>query len=582
MLKRLLQILSISRSGFLLIVVGSISWSLTMVKSGWVYSYGMGFWGPNGHDGVWHIALANSLAKGSWNIPVFAGETIKNYHIGFDLILAILHKLTLIPVQTLYFQLLPPILAILIGILCYKFVYLWKKSSSSAFWATFFVYFGGSWGWLVTGIRNKELGGESVFWSQQAISTLINPPFALSLVFLFAGLCFLVRGLRVKEKKLLVVATFLFGVLVQIKVYGGILVLIALFASGVWRLLKRKGTDLLKVFVGALVISVLVFSPTSLMASQTLIYKPFWFLESMLSTPDRVHWPRFAEALANYRLAGNWAKGFVAYGVAFAIFWFGNLGTRVLKEPLFIRDLKIFKKLSYVEVLIYTLIFVGVLVPTLFVQTGTPWNTIQFFYYSLVFSGILAGTSFDGFIQKSKLNNMIMSDSSRLRIIVVGILILTVPTTVGTLWFHYLPGRPPAKISNEELGALNFLKGQPDGVVLTLFFSKDKANAAIDNPPRPLYLYESTAYVSAFSGKATYLEDEVNLEITGYSWRERKEEIENYLTDKNFDYLVDNNINYLYFVKPLSEQIGYIGGVEEIFSNEEVSIFRVIKEEIVQ
>jgi hypothetical protein len=56
-----------------------------MVKSGVYYGYGIGFWGPNGHDGVWHISLINSLSKGSLEMPIFAGEQIKNYHIGFEL-----------------------------------------------------------------------------------------------------------------------------------------------------------------------------------------------------------------------------------------------------------------------------------------------------------------------------------------------------------------------------------------------------------------------------------------------------------------------------------------------------------------
>src|SRR3989344_8769648 len=95
-----------------LICTGSLIWSLTMIKSGLVYEYGMVFWGPNGHDGVWHIALAQSLAKGSWQMPIFAGENIRNYHIGFDLILAAFHKLTFIPIHNLYFQLLPPLFAL--------------------------------------------------------------------------------------------------------------------------------------------------------------------------------------------------------------------------------------------------------------------------------------------------------------------------------------------------------------------------------------------------------------------------------------------------------------------------------------
>lgn len=129
--------------GWLLIFVGTITWSLTMVKSGLIYNFGMGFWGPNGHDGVWHVALAESLTRGNWEMPMFAGEQIKNYHIGFDLILAMLHKITLIPIHTLYFQIIPPVLAVLIGVYVYKFIVLWQNDKVKAYWGTFFVYFGG-------------------------------------------------------------------------------------------------------------------------------------------------------------------------------------------------------------------------------------------------------------------------------------------------------------------------------------------------------------------------------------------------------------------------------------------------------
>ena len=132
-----------------LILIGTLIWSLTMVKSGLVYPYGMGFWGPNGHDGVWHISLIESLSRGSLEIPIFAGEAIKNYHIGFDLLLAGLHVLTRIPAVNLYFQVIPPILALLIGALTYKL--------TKSLWSVFFVYFGGNWAWV--------LGkGESTFW----------------------------------------------------------------------------------------------------------------------------------------------------------------------------------------------------------------------------------------------------------------------------------------------------------------------------------------------------------------------------------------------------------------------------------
>jgi len=127
---------------------------------------------------------------------------------------------------------------------------------------------------------------------------------------------------------------------------------------------------------------------------------------------------------------------------------------------------------------------------------------------------------------------------------------------------------------------LIFLRKQQDGTVLTLLYDKVKAEAAIADPPRPLYLYESTAYVSAFSGKPTFLEDEVNLEITGYDWRSRRADLELFLKTPNQEiannFLGKNNISYIYWVKPM------LGPVSEgqklmtkIFENEEVQIFKV-------
>src|SRR3989304_7627404 len=212
MLEKAFAVLKKNSKATILILIGSVTWSLTMVKSGLIYKYGMGFWGPNGHDGIWHIALIKSLIRcialpleclrNGVEMPVFAGETLKNYHIGYDLLLAFISRITGISPTALYFQIFPPVLALLIGVLTYKLVLDWRSSKSQALWATFFVYFGGSFGWLVSLLRSGELGGESMFWAQQEISTLINPPFAFSLVLLLLGLIFLKKYLISHNKYL--------------------------------------------------------------------------------------------------------------------------------------------------------------------------------------------------------------------------------------------------------------------------------------------------------------------------------------------------------------------------------------------
>jgi len=545
-----------------------------MVRSGLTYTFGMGFWGPNGHDGVWHIALANSLARNGFSnleMPVFAGSQLTNYHIGFDLILGFLRKITFIPTENLYFQILPVIVAVLTGILTYKFVLLWKKSKAQALWATFFVYFGGSFGWIVTLLRNGDIGGESMFWSQQAGSTLINPPFALSVVLILIGLILLVNLKNKFSIKCLLLLILIFGIAVQVKVYGGILSIGALFILGLMQILKERRYGFLALFTGSLIFAAALFLPLNKNSSSMLVFQPFWFLETMMALSDRFGWQKFYEAMITYRSGGVWVKALIAYTSAFVIFMVGNLGTRAIGVLEARRQIQA-NNPDYLGVFMLSVIMLGIFFPMIFLQKGTPWNTIQFFYYSLFFLGIFAGVQLGKMQERWK---------PPFKLFAMGTIILfTVPTVFSTVWYHYLPSRPPAKVSNLELEALRFLNKQPVGTVLTFPFDRRAAELAQANPPRPLYLYESTAYVSAFSDKPVYLEDEVNLDITGYDWKTRRKTVLDFLAsmdhEKVRDFLRVNNIKYVYWVKPQRATLGESQlGMTRIFENKEVEIYKV-------
>lgn len=528
-----------------------------MIKSGWFYSSlgtngsGLGFWGANGHDGIWHIALSESLSRESLLMPIFAGAPLQNYHIGFDLVLAFLNKVTSIPMHNLYFQILPPIFALLIGILTYKFVFSWTKSNLSAFWATLFVYFGGGFGWI-TG------HGESAFWSQQAISTLINPPFALSLIFLLLGLL-LINKL---EKKFTLIifglAILVFGCLIEIKVYAGVLGLGALLVTGIYSFIFQKKFDILKVFIGSLLLSLILYIPLNKSSVGLLTFQPFWFLETMMGMTDRIGWEKFYSAMLTYKSGHIWIKAVAFYSLAFAIFVMGNFGTRII---FLLRKIK----LNQLNVFIYSIIGAGIVIPMFFLQKGTPWNTIQFFYYSLFFSSILAG------IVVSQIKN---------KLILFVVAILTIPTTIITLKDVYIPSRPPAMLPVDEMSALNFLSKQPKGTVLTKPFDEIASKAAENNPPRPLYLYTSTAYVSAFSKHQTFLEDEINLDITSYDWRERREKVLNWYKEEDLqvkrDFLRENNIKYIYWIKSDTPPLD-LGKLflSNVYENNLITIYRV-------
>lgn len=561
--KALKQYLTVS----LLILFGSVVWSLTMIKSGIMYTFGHGFWGPNGHDGIWHIALSESLSRGSLINPVFSGEVLKNYHLGFDIVLTFIHKLTSISVSILYFQVLPVIFAILIGYLVYVFVLSWRGSKNEALWSVFFVYFSSSFGFLVTFLRDGVFTGESMFWSQQSISTLVNPPFVMSLIFILAGLIALMK------KKLLLGILF-FGVLIQVKAYAAILVLGALFISGIYSYFKLRSTNYLRVFIGSLILNLFLFYLVKNDSLTVFAWHPFWFLETLMTYSDRLGWDRFYSAMTTYRMGRIWFKAILAYGVAFGVFLVGNMGLRIIGFNFAARVIKGKEKLNGIVIFIFSVISIALAIPMFFVQNGTPWNTIQFFYYYLFFFSIFTGIS---------TNWIVKNVHTTFKIVLLTIIVVfSVLGSWATLQ-HYLPKMPPSILLNEEYEALDFLNKQPDGIVLTYPFDKYKAKEAEKFPPRPLYLYESTSYVSAFTNKQVFLEDEVNLNIMGYEWKIRKDNIMDWYKESDQEiankFLAENNISYVYWVKPQRALLGDAElGLEEIFENKTTIIYKYGKD----
>jgi len=550
----------------IVICIGSLSWILTMFKSGLMYPFGIGFWGPHGHDGVWHIALAESLLRGSFEMPTFSGVQLQNYHIGFDLLIALLSKISTIPISVIYFQILPILFSIAVGTLSYKFVLEWKKDTRAALWSTFFVYFGGSLGWLVTLYRTNELGGESIFWSQQGISSLINPPFALSLIVMLGGLLLL-------HKNKILMAVLFFSLLLSIKSYAGVLIIGALTITSIYEYIKNKNTQLAKISLTVTVVSIMLFLPLNSKAGGLLLFQPFWFLETMLAISDRFYWPRLYEAILNWRSGALYYKAIIGYSVALALFVIGNLWTRLVALVILPKTIMSIKKLDRYTIVLWIVALGGIAFPLLFVQKGTPWNTIQFLYYTLFVLSLLAGPSLAEVSRRLS--------TSKARLLTFFIILLTIPTSVGTLSFNYLPNRPPAQLPKLENEALHALASEPHGVVLTFPFDGHKAAEAASNPPRPLALYESTAYVSAFSKKPVFLEDEVNLTILNYDWKSRRESIDKFYQSKNESevrtFLKDNKIKYIYWRKGQRAVLGETQlGIERIFENKEIDIYRVI------
>lgn len=554
---------------YIIILVGCLVWSLTMFRSGLMIGNNIGFFGANGHDGIWHLTIINSLSKGNLNMPVFSGENIKNYHIGYDVFVAILHRLTTVDISVLYFQILPFVTSFFIGLLVYQFVLNWKKDEVSAIWATLFTYFSGSLGFLVTLYKDGVVSGESVFWSQQALSSLVNPPYAMSLVFILLGL------VSLQNRKTLLAILF-FGLLLQVKAYSAILVLAGLFVVSVYSYFKNKNTFYSKVFVGSLILNVVLLFAVKNDSVSIFELMPFWFLETMMSYSDRLGIEKYYSAMTNYKLGNVYFKLFASYLVALAIFVVGNLGIRLFSIKYYFDLLKKKEKIDDYIVFITSILILSLSIPMIFIQKGTPWNTIQFFYYFQFFVGIIAGISFSQIISK-------LGNNYKYAIYIFMFFVFALNSYV-TLQ-HYLPKMPQAVITKEEYEALNFLNISEKGITLTYPFDEYRSKEALKSPPRPVYLYESTGYVSYFGDTVTYLADEVNLNIMGYAWKERREKVLEFFESSDPDFskkfLEENNIKYLYLTRDNPNSYGAMlrlspGDInlETIFENPKVTIYR--------
>lgn len=544
---------------WLVIVLGSFSWMITQFKNGLLFNYGFGFWGPNGHDAIWHLSLISQLQK---NVPpqnpIFAGESLTNYHYFFDLLVAKSANVLGIDSVELLFRLFPVLISILAGLLIFRVTQKVFNSFGAALFSVFFLYFGGSFGWVLTYLRDGSFGGETMFWAQQSVSTLLNPPFAISVVLFLAGLLIFYQLIESSKKSwsLIIALTLIWGILIEFKAYAGILTLGALGIYALQRLIFKKEFKTLIIFIATLVLSLIVFLPNNLSSQSLIEFKPLWLVESMITASDRLGWERLTLTLQS----GVHYKLIYGYGLGILIFLVGNLGTRII-------SLAVLKQIFKQSFLFY-FILLSIILPLLFVQKGTAWNIVQFFYYGLLVLNIFAGIGLYSLVKKLP---------KGVGAVIVGVVILlTIPTTLGTFQ-HYLPDRPPAKISIKELEALNFLKSQPDGTVLTLPYDEKISNRF--GTPKPLALYTSTAYVSAFSGKPSFLEDTVNLEILGIDYKGRLNLVKDFIKIKaqSNKILKDNNINYVYIPKYLDFQVDAgLMGIKSIFENDEAKIFVVL------
>jgi len=551
-----------------LIFLGGLFQSSLLFKSGTLQEKGIVFWGVNGYDGIWHSALIAEINRGfPYQNPGFAGYPLKNYHFFSDLFLAQAHFLTKTPILDLYFRFSPLFFSFLLNALVYIFAVRWTGRKKVGYWSIFFISFASTFGWVLPFLGLGSNNWETAFWGAPTSSAFLNPPFGVSLIIILTTLFLLDLFMRTKNKKIIPILIIILGSLVGFKSYGALVVFLTLFILGFWEIAKEKKMWLgLVVFLSGL-ISLGIYWKSNIQGESFLIWKPWWFIRTMIEAPDRVNWIGLEMKRQAYLFSGKKSMVLLVETVALLLFLIGNLGTKTLG---FFSLRKILKENRFLDRFLFVALLVSFFPTLFFTQKEVAWNTIQFLYYFIFFFSFLAALSTAIILEKTT------SKWIRLFFIVV-LIIASLPSAIKTFWWYNSPV-PTTILEIKEKEGLDFLRknSSPQSVILTYpYQEKKKGNFGY---PIPLTYYNSL-YVSFFSDRRTYLEDQNTASILGYPLKERLKKVENFFltADKEAvdDFLRKEKVDYVYLVD--DQKIALEGRLPiiEIFNNGKVRIFKV-------
>lgn len=560
---RLLFLLSI----FLFGVIGQL---LVIAPSGLNLKGDLVFWSSHAHDGSWHIALMEEIKKGyPLQNPIYAGEKLVNYHFFSDIAPAVFSKYFKFSTLDLYFRFFPLFFSILLGAIVYL-LGVKLGGFTAGIWGLIFTYFAGSFGYIVTYFKNQTIGGESIFWASQIQSSVGNPPQIASFIIVLAFLYLFHYFIAKKDKVIFFTLVFLAGMLIEFKVYGAVVLLGSLSLVGIWQLIRKGKSSIFLLSIASCILSAILYLPNSQHSASFLIFEPWWFIRTMVVAPDKLNWLDLELRRQTYIAESNWKRVIQLELTAFLIFFFGNLGMRFLGLWHLVKSLKtVFK--NYFNLLFLSIIVVSFVLPLLFLQKGVASNTIQFFQYFLLLSGIAAAVTTAKLI--STVNPIIFKTAISILIIT-----LAIPTQVALIYSFY-NRQPFTKIQGQELTALEFLKQNTDKNSIVLTPPYNKYLDLKENVP-DIWDWSDTAFVSAFSARRTYLADLEQVDIMGYDLKSRK-----FIQERTFiesdptaftKLLKQENIDFIYFPKALKPAVELSQTtLRQVYSNDASEVWEV-------
>lgn len=503
------------RKPLLVVLVLSLLFSCSMLLTG-VFGDSITY----RRDDLFHLALINELvAHFPPDNPGTSGVPLFGYHFFYNFLLAKISNLFFLPATALYFHFFPLLVALLWGIGVYSLVFRWTKRIAASLWAVFFSFFGGSLSFVLPLMGRYGLSLDDAFGMTQPASSLVNPPFAISILLVIATCFSILSFFQTKQKGWILLASIFIGIATMFKVYAGIILLGSFIVLTFFTFLKKREHSIVLrkdgyVFARALVVIGFLFASTYWIfrdPSSHLFLAPLWSPHKVLE--DNITWYGYTEKQYTYSQLGV-IKGIIQIEVeALSIFILGSLGTRIIGIlAVFFFFFRKMRSLSMFALFLLSSTAISLVIPLFFLQSGKVFEIIQLAWYFLFFCSLVAGVGI-GEILSLVRNNFFKA------VIGLVIILVTLPSAYEKFSGYITRGgmvtQSYADSYQQTLRMLSGI-GSYNDTVLEL---PDKTiDTSLDSLKR--WYGKTTPGVVAFANKRGYLNNEY-IEFPGQNIHER-------------------------------------------------------------
>jgi len=250
----------------------------------------------NVHDGLWHIALEESIVQALPSInPIYSGEPVNGYHYLYDVGLVLSSKISGLSIIDLYLKWFPVILAIMLASTAYLFFReLVKNKTLSLMYAILLILTSG-FAYLAPLLYSGATNNQSVFWLDQPVRYLINQQLVLSLIIINIIMTLFIRDFR----KYWVVIGLLIGSLAGIKVYGFIIFFSAFLILSSWQFIVKRNYIYIYASLLSLVVSAIIIYISKPGSGNPFFLDIGWFISTMFrqNPPEFVYYDGRVKAL---------------------------------------------------------------------------------------------------------------------------------------------------------------------------------------------------------------------------------------------------------------------------------------------